>query len=454
MDSEGAAGKGRMMQGNRSKPSAMTADDQSLPVTVVVPVRDRATTIGDTLRSCEAQSDGRFRVLVSDNFSDDGTAEVVDEFVRRDTRFKLVQPPEPMAMTQHWSWLIDQVEEGWVMLLGADDGLLPDSLETLAAISSKHPDVESISGGFAVYYYPDLPTENAGELSFSTRRRLKIVDGKSLLEGAASFSQGPDILPLPYAKSFVKTSVLDRIRNRGGTLISSPTPDYYLGIAIASEAKLVAVSSRPLALAGISSAGNGAKCLFPEMGNALDTALAFVNDGSVKWHSSVPYAPYIQFAVAEAIVQAKSVGIVAEETVIRWDRCIAQSYAALTAGSWEEADRVRIVESLLQACRKFCSNDLESKILQRVDPGRDPLLQSLLRVAPASEQYTSFRTAQLGTANVWHASELISVFLKQLDATNESAPGRLRRIASRLVRKIVSISTRLRSRCCVQVAPE
>lgn len=49
-----------------------------VPASVIIPVRDRASTIGDAIRSALAQeTDFEFNVLVVDNYSSDGTGEVI-----------------------------------------------------------------------------------------------------------------------------------------------------------------------------------------------------------------------------------------------------------------------------------------------------------------------------------------------------------------------------------------
>jgi glycosyltransferase involved in cell wall biosynthesis len=63
-------------------------------VSVVVATRNRAALLPDCLRSLTTQSGGvRFEILLVDNGSRDGTAQVIREWTRRDGRIRAVQEP-------------------------------------------------------------------------------------------------------------------------------------------------------------------------------------------------------------------------------------------------------------------------------------------------------------------------------------------------------------------------
>ncbi|HEX6887679.1 MAG TPA: glycosyltransferase family 2 protein [Candidatus Nanopelagicales bacterium] len=73
-----------------------------MPVTVLLPARDEAARIGPCLAALQAQRHPQLQVLVLDDHSTDGTAEVVRRAVGDDSRFTLLDgAPEP-------------VPEGWL----------------------------------------------------------------------------------------------------------------------------------------------------------------------------------------------------------------------------------------------------------------------------------------------------------------------------------------------------
>jgi glycosyltransferase involved in cell wall biosynthesis len=65
--------------------------DEVIDVSVVIPVRDAAGTIGDQLEALRTQAwSGRWEVIVADNGSRDGTAAMVAALTAADARFRLV----------------------------------------------------------------------------------------------------------------------------------------------------------------------------------------------------------------------------------------------------------------------------------------------------------------------------------------------------------------------------
>ena len=65
------------------------ADNQPL-VSVIVPVRDGESSIGDTLASSAGQTYQNLEIIVVDDGSQDGTRAVVEDWVRRDARVRLI----------------------------------------------------------------------------------------------------------------------------------------------------------------------------------------------------------------------------------------------------------------------------------------------------------------------------------------------------------------------------
>ena len=59
-------------------------------VSVLIPVRDEASTIGRSLRTVLAQQGVDFELLVLDDHSSDRTAEIVREFAAQDSRVRLL----------------------------------------------------------------------------------------------------------------------------------------------------------------------------------------------------------------------------------------------------------------------------------------------------------------------------------------------------------------------------
>lgn len=97
--------------------------------TIVIPVRDRATLVGRTLDSVYAQTQRPLRVVVVDNGSTDGTAQVLErwkaEHESEDFHVTLVHEPVPGPSTARNCGLYE-VDTPYVMFFDSDDVMAPE----------------------------------------------------------------------------------------------------------------------------------------------------------------------------------------------------------------------------------------------------------------------------------------------------------------------------------------
>jgi glycosyltransferase involved in cell wall biosynthesis len=98
------------------------------PVVVTVPVYNEIPYIRETLESLAAQTYTDFRVLVSDNASTDGTAEVCETFCASDPRFVFVRQPTNIGAYGNFIHCLQSTRSSYFMWLGGHDTLHPDFL--------------------------------------------------------------------------------------------------------------------------------------------------------------------------------------------------------------------------------------------------------------------------------------------------------------------------------------
>lgn len=97
---------------------------------IVVPAYNCERYIGECLTSLQGQGFRDFEVVVVDDGSTDGTAEVVDSFAASDSRFKLIRT-ENHGVSHARNVALDQVTGDYVLFVDADDWVAPDYVETL-----------------------------------------------------------------------------------------------------------------------------------------------------------------------------------------------------------------------------------------------------------------------------------------------------------------------------------
>lgn len=106
-------------------------------VAVLIPARDEERNIGDCVECVLASRDVELEVVVLDDASTDGTADVVREIAQRDARVRLVSGrglPSGWNGKQHACWLLAQETSAPLMLfVDADVRVRPDAVARCAA---------------------------------------------------------------------------------------------------------------------------------------------------------------------------------------------------------------------------------------------------------------------------------------------------------------------------------
>lgn len=102
---------------------------QEVLVSVVVPVRDRESTIEGALKSIQAQTFGGWEVLVVDDASRDGTSDVVRALTQDDPRIRLLELDTSRGAQGARNVGLMAAVGRWVGFLDSDDRWRPRSLE-------------------------------------------------------------------------------------------------------------------------------------------------------------------------------------------------------------------------------------------------------------------------------------------------------------------------------------
>jgi glycosyltransferase involved in cell wall biosynthesis len=127
-------------------PSGAAADVAPL-VSIVVPVYNRRGIVGATIDSVTAQSLTDWELVVFDDGSTDGSADVVEDLVSRDPRISVRRGPNGgVASARSRGVAATDPRSEFVIFLDSDDLWLPDTLEVLVAALRDRPDHVSAYG--------------------------------------------------------------------------------------------------------------------------------------------------------------------------------------------------------------------------------------------------------------------------------------------------------------------
>ena len=136
-----------------------------IALSVVIPARDAATTVGDTLDSLLAQTRTDWEAIVVDDGSTDGTSAIVEAYARRDKRFRLLsdgRPAEGASAARNRG--IASATGRWLLFLDSDDWLDASFVGKMVGAATRH-------GHDVVYcaYRHVMPDGRQGLPSLDTR---------------------------------------------------------------------------------------------------------------------------------------------------------------------------------------------------------------------------------------------------------------------------------------------
>jgi sugar O-acyltransferase (sialic acid O-acetyltransferase NeuD family) len=175
---------GATVVGNPARPQAKVAPPAGpkLPrVDVIVPCYKYAHFLRDCVQSVLTQRDVEVRVLIIDDASPDNTVEVAQQLERSDRRVEfrrhIVNHGHIATFNEGIAW----AGGDFMLLLSADDRLLPGALGRAAKVFADHPSVGLVHGQAIV---GDDPDRNSQPVSQSTQ--YKVVEGAQFLRTACA----------------------------------------------------------------------------------------------------------------------------------------------------------------------------------------------------------------------------------------------------------------------------
>ncbi len=116
-------------------------------VSIAIPTFDRAATLERAVRSALAQTHDDLEIVVSDNASTDGTAELLARLAAEDGRLVVVRQPSNRGMVANIGAVLALASGSRVMLLSDDDWLAPQCIEEALAVLEADPRLAAVVGG-------------------------------------------------------------------------------------------------------------------------------------------------------------------------------------------------------------------------------------------------------------------------------------------------------------------
>jgi hypothetical protein len=121
---------------------------------IILPLRNPTAVIEKTVDTLAAQSDRRFTVLLSDNFSTTGAeffSAAAERLQSAGIAVRRVRPPFELGRVEHWNWAHHEAKADWLKPVFAGDWLELDYVARLRAAIDAHPAARCIVASY-VYH--------------------------------------------------------------------------------------------------------------------------------------------------------------------------------------------------------------------------------------------------------------------------------------------------------------
>lgn len=279
---------------------------QQPQLTIIIPTRNRAETLVHTLRTCTEQDYDHLRIIVSDNMSSDDTRQVVESC--GDNRVEYINPGKSLSMSHHWEFALSHVTNGYVSILGDDDGFIAGAVQDAADIITK-TGTKALSTNFGTYWWSSVfDKARANQLHVSFRSGYETLDAATELGYVMSGRKHYLAVPCLY-NSFIHSSLITKAKQPTGQFFHSQIPDVYSSVAISGLLDSFVYSHKSLKVFGISGKSNGAAHL-GKSGNE-SVANLFYQEPIIAIHplASDTLGKSIGLIIGESLLQSFDAGL-------------------------------------------------------------------------------------------------------------------------------------------------
>jgi len=198
-------------------------------ISLIIPTRERADTLLFAIKTALDQKSDSYEVIVSDNFSQDNTKEVVQGF--NDHRLIYINPGKRLSMCDNFDFAYKQARGNYIISIGDDDAVMPGAIDKLIVTIKSNPN-------FLVYCWPRTEytwpknSQKASIICLPINSYPHEINLKKTAKFVIRMGGGKcTILPSVYHSAVAK-SILDKIRNQTGRIFHSTYADIFTAFAI------------------------------------------------------------------------------------------------------------------------------------------------------------------------------------------------------------------------------
>lgn len=233
-----------------------------MKISLVIPTRERAEFLAGCLDTALSVNDPDFEIIVSDNCSQDDTAEVVA--ARSDPRLHYVRTSERCSMRANFENGLQAANGDYIIFIGDDDGVLPSGITYLRKLINRYRP-EAVSWRCPKYIWPSENRKYPNGsiyINRSTPYRRPRQQTSSVILNEICASRMDWRALNRYARIYhgcVSRKLVERVSSsQGGVYFRGALPDIYSCIAnLRAMPNPLLWAGYPATIGGLSPRSNG-----------------------------------------------------------------------------------------------------------------------------------------------------------------------------------------------------
>lgn len=120
-------------------------------VSVVMPAYNASAYIADAIESILNQTYNKFELIIVDDCSRDGTADIIKKYAKRDKRIIFLQNKKNLKLSKTLNYGIEMAKGKYIARMDADDYSYHDRLEKQVSYFERHPTVGILGGSMEMF---------------------------------------------------------------------------------------------------------------------------------------------------------------------------------------------------------------------------------------------------------------------------------------------------------------
>ena len=221
---------------------------------ILIPTRNRHETLSFAIKTCLEQNFENYEIVVCDNNSSSETREVIEKL--SNIRIKYIRSNKTLAMSSNWELAVSHAKGEFVIIIGDDDGLLPDALINIDRILHQTK-TNVLRWDRVCYSWPSIPDgSEPNRVEIPMREEFEYINGEEIIMSVANYRDEYTKLPMLY-NSAIHIDLINESKSYNGYLFATWCPDIYSGFVFAYLSKEYVSTKVPMSINGRSIKSNG-----------------------------------------------------------------------------------------------------------------------------------------------------------------------------------------------------